>query len=313
MAIKTEVESALALKADKSAHEELVQTVSDNKEAVDEALLLKASITYVNEELAKKADKATSLAGYGITDAYTKEEVNAELLLKASQQDHNALVDVVNGKADKADTLAGYGITDAYTSEQVDDLIAQLSGDNSESAASVLAQLNTYKNENDARVGNVESRDDYGVWYKHKAWNDITATNYIIYEIINVEEVNVKSGDIVVDIKDKSLLEKMKISKEDYYKYRKRLISVLEIKKMFPVKEGVYWFAELQVDNELSLEEVQRRILMQKEYRFCRKIKKQIVEKANRIYDKQMRTGKVLKFHCDYKKLEKACKDYKIP
>lgn len=148
---------------------------------------------------------------------------------------------------------------------------------------------------------------------KHKTWNDVTATNYIIYESINVEKVNVKSGDIVVDIKDKSLLEKMKISKEDYYKYRKRLISVLEIKKMFPVKEGVYRFAEFQVDNELSLEEVQRRILMQKEYRFCRKIKKQIVEKANRIYDKQMRTGKVLKFHCDYKKLEKACKDYKIP
>lgn len=174
LAIKTEVEDALALKADKSAHEELAQTVSDNKDAVDEALLAKADTTYVNEELAKKADKATTLAGYGITDAYTKEEVNAELLLKASQQDHNALVDVVNSKAnaadvytkgeadekfaEKASTLAGYGITDAYTSKQVDDLIAQLSGDNSESAASVLAQLNTYKNENDARVGNVEDR-----------------------------------------------------------------------------------------------------------------------------------------------------------
>lgn len=174
LAIKTEVESALALKADKSAHEELAQTVSDNKDAVDEALLAKADTSYVNEELAKKADKATTLAGYGITDAYTKEEVNAELLLKASQQDHNALVDVVNSKAnaadvyakgeadekfaEKASTLAGYGITDAYTSKQVDDLIAQLSGDNSESAASVLAQLNTYKNENDARVGNVEDR-----------------------------------------------------------------------------------------------------------------------------------------------------------
>lgn len=174
LAIKSEVESALALKADKSAHEELAQTVSDNKDAVDEALLEKADTIYVNEELAKKADKATTLAGYGITDAYTKEEVNAELLLKASQQDHNALVDVVNNKAnaadvyskgeadekfaEKASTLAGYGITDAYTSKQVDDLIAQLSGDNSESAASVLAQLNTYKNENDARVSNVEDR-----------------------------------------------------------------------------------------------------------------------------------------------------------
>ena len=79
------------------------------------------------------------MEGYGITDAYTKEQVDAELLKKASQQDHNTLVDTVNGKADKATTLAGYGITDAYTSQQVDDLISQLSGDNSESAASVLA------------------------------------------------------------------------------------------------------------------------------------------------------------------------------
>lgn len=190
LAIKTEVEDALALKADKSAHEELVQTVSDNKEAVDEALLSKASITYVNEELAKKADKATSLAGYGITDAYTKEEVNAELLLKASQQDHNALVDTVNGKADKADTLAGYGITDAYTSKQVDDLIAQLSGDNSESAASVLAQLNTYKNENDARVGNVENRV--------KALEEADDDNII--EIVKVAGTALTVTDKAVDI-----------------------------------------------------------------------------------------------------------------
>lgn len=47
----------------------------------------------------KKADKATTLAGYGITDANTKSETETALA----------------GKADKADTLAGYGITDAYT------------------------------------------------------------------------------------------------------------------------------------------------------------------------------------------------------
>ena len=41
----------------------------------------------------------TTLAGYGITDAYTKTEVDTELA----------------EKADAATTLAGYGITDAYT------------------------------------------------------------------------------------------------------------------------------------------------------------------------------------------------------
>lgn len=59
-----------------------------------------ATITTVNG----KADKATTLEGYGITDAYTKTEVNSSL----------------NNKADKATTLNGYGITDAYTKAEVD-------------------------------------------------------------------------------------------------------------------------------------------------------------------------------------------------
>ena len=58
-----------------------------------------ATITSVNG----KADKATTLQGYGITDAYTKAEVNSSL----------------NNKADKATTLNGYGITDAYTKSNV--------------------------------------------------------------------------------------------------------------------------------------------------------------------------------------------------
>ncbi|MEE1882857.1 phage tail protein [Pseudomonas soli] len=79
-----------------------------------------------------KADKATTLAGYGIADAYTKTQVDAALNGKASTattlsgygitdaytktQTDTAL----NGKAAKATTLGGYGITDAYTKSQVD-------------------------------------------------------------------------------------------------------------------------------------------------------------------------------------------------
>ena len=44
------------------------------------------------------------MQGYGITDAYTKAQVDT----------------AVKAKADKATTLAGYGITDAYTKAQVD-------------------------------------------------------------------------------------------------------------------------------------------------------------------------------------------------
>ena len=59
-----------------------------------------------------KADKAATLAGYGIFNAYTKAEVDA----------------LLNGKADKAATLAGYGIVNAYTKAEVDALIKSIEG-----------------------------------------------------------------------------------------------------------------------------------------------------------------------------------------
>ena len=49
------------------------------------------------------ASKASTLAGYNIGDAYTKSQVDGSL----------------SGKADKSTTLAGYGITNAYTKTEV--------------------------------------------------------------------------------------------------------------------------------------------------------------------------------------------------
>ena len=59
-----------------------------------------------------KVDKATTLEGYGITDAYTKTEIDNKGYLTDHQD--------ISGKADKATTLEGYGITDAYTEDEVD-------------------------------------------------------------------------------------------------------------------------------------------------------------------------------------------------
>ncbi len=47
----------------------------------------------VYTELSKKADKATTLSGYGITDAYTKTEVNVELNKKANNNDFSESFD----------------------------------------------------------------------------------------------------------------------------------------------------------------------------------------------------------------------------
>ena len=70
---------------------DLSDTVENNQIAVDEALSdLEDAIAAEEEralaaeqanatEIAKKADKATTLAGYGIADAYTKEEANQKI------------------------------------------------------------------------------------------------------------------------------------------------------------------------------------------------------------------------------------------
>ena len=71
-------------------------------DAIKEAL--ENEMTVLNTTLGNKADKATTLSGYGITDAYTKTETDTK----------------VDTKADKATTLAGYGISDAYTRTEVE-------------------------------------------------------------------------------------------------------------------------------------------------------------------------------------------------
>lgn len=61
---------------------------------------------HVHPSDTSKADKATTLSGYGITNAYTKSEIDGKGFLVDSD---------IENKADKATTLAGYGIADAYT------------------------------------------------------------------------------------------------------------------------------------------------------------------------------------------------------
>ena len=51
--------------------------------------------------------------------------------------------------------------------------------------------------------------------------------------------------------------------------------------------------------------------LLNKEYSFCVKIIDEVIEKVNKLYGKQMDTGKISKFCCDFKKLEEVADKYK--
>ena len=92
----------------------------------------KAKSDDVNSKLSEKADKATTLAGYGITDGenlsnkvFDKNEITDEEnnypsigYLKNFYYEYSEVDELLLKKADKGATLSGYGITDAYTKEE---------------------------------------------------------------------------------------------------------------------------------------------------------------------------------------------------
>ena len=95
--------------------------------------LAAAGASYAKAEedalLSAKADKATTLSGYRITDAYTKKEtddkldtkVNNSLFLNELDKKANKTdVDTaLNTKANKGTTLKDYQIGDAYTKSEI--------------------------------------------------------------------------------------------------------------------------------------------------------------------------------------------------
>mgnify|MGYP000136165607 CR=1 FL=1 len=78
-----------------------------------------ATEAYVTSAIANKADKATTLAGYGITDGATKTELSEAI---------SPINTALEGKADKATTLAGYGITDAVSDSELAAAKTELQG-----------------------------------------------------------------------------------------------------------------------------------------------------------------------------------------
>ena len=94
-------------------------------------------VTKMQTDVAGKADAATTLTGYGITDAYTKTEADTAVGKKADKattltgygiaDDYTKTeTDTAIGKkADKATTLTGYGIADAYTKTETDTAIGK--------------------------------------------------------------------------------------------------------------------------------------------------------------------------------------------
>ena len=85
----------------------------------------------------------------------------------------------------------------------------------------------------------------------------------------------------------------------------KHILSVIDLKKMIPIKDGLYSEVNLNPSDIDTNEDKKYKVLLNIEYSFCIKIMSLIMQKASKIYEKQMKTGKVIKFCCDFKLLEK--------
>ena len=143
---------------------------------------------------------------------------------------------------------------------------------------------------------------------KHRTWADVSAGWYRIYEIIDTTITPVCGDDIVVDIKNQEIIKKL--DKDKLVNYKQRIISVLDMRKMFPVDKKIYKEIRFIVAGNVSKADQQRHFLMLKEYNFLSNIKEDIENKTTKIYDKQIKEKRVLKYHCNYKRLEEALDKY---
>ncbi|MBP1889788.1 protein AbiQ [Clostridium moniliforme] len=126
----------------------------------------------------------------------------------------------------------------------------------------------------------------------HRNWKNVTPHNYIIYEIVKKREL--QHGDIY-----------KQLGNTDKYK---KILSVLEIRKMIPVKNGLYKYIDFnEIDNSDGY-----RDLLYKEYNFIKKIKNSILSKAEKLYNDQINTGIIGKCYCNFSILEEAMKNYRV-
>lgn len=124
---------------------------------------------------------------------------------------------------------------------------------------------------------------------KHKAWRNVDKGCFLIYE--TAKKSSMKQGDIWIATGEGNV---------------KHILSVMDIKKMIPFVDGVYNRININRDDNDTDDIKKYKDLLNKEYSFCLKVINEVINKANKLYSKQMDTGKVAKFCCDFRALEEA-------
>ena len=125
---------------------------------------------------------------------------------------------------------------------------------------------------------------------KHIRWKNVSKSNYVIYEQVNRTTSIPTNWVYKIDTQNNKI---------------KHILAVLEIKKMIPVPLGL--FSEIDF-NQIS--DLSYRALVLKEYNFLKRYESDIITKADSIYQKQIGTGIVEPFYCNFRLLENECDNY---
>ncbi len=81
---------------------------------------------------------------------------------------------------------------------------------------------------------------------------------------------------------------------------------------MIPIIDGVYSRVNINYENSDTEDIKKYKDLLNKEYIFCLKIINEVIEKANKLYHEQEKTGKIARFCCDFKMLEIITDDWNL-
>lgn len=125
---------------------------------------------------------------------------------------------------------------------------------------------------------------------KHSTWPNVSHEHYLVYEII--DKSRLKSTDVFKPYNSLKFI---------------RILSVLDIKKMIPVPDGLYQKIDFN-----KVTDIRYKILLQKEYEFCKPKVTDIIQKAENLHTEQLTTGVVHQYYCNFKILEECCKNYSI-
>lgn len=120
-------------------------------------------------------------------------------------------------------------------------------------------------------------------------WANVSKHNIVVYEVVTQAELH--QNDVY-----------KKIGNTNTYK---KILAVLEIRKMIPIDSSLYSYIDFN-----SVSDLQYQDLLEKEYRFLKPLKPSILKKAEELYNKQKSTGVIESCYCNFNILESAYKEY---